>query len=587
MKQRGLLRGAGAALAGIVLGALIVTALDYRLPAELPPVVPLTLGDAIETEAGLAMALAFPDALPAFEEPRLLVGGTTDAVTLLAGDSVLDQTVLEPGHRKNSRAGWLLTLPASEDRPLRLRVDGTSVPNFVGIGEAAALVPWALTWRQVWQDWPWAIAVGLAISGFACLGVFLLQRRSPAFGWGALTQLSWAANTAYFAADTIAIPLPLFWPLGWLTSALTTIGAWYFVRHVVGPRPGRLMNMTALAAAGLALALHGLIFLNWPLYLNLGSYGLGPLLLLIGAAILIDTMRGAARGVPGSTGLCVALAASLLVGIRDTLVDFGWLPASTVRYLHYVAPLSMAVVLGMILNRFARAMDRAATLGQRLETEVAAVGEAYERQVQDRLQRERQLALELERERLVREMHDGAGGHLVQALAIAERAGDGPEARAAIAACLDELALIADPDMQPRESLGALIDRLGERLEAAGVHFEARIDAITSIDDRPELGLDLRRIIQESVSNVLRHANASHVALALVQTEEPTELELDLHDDGRGFDPSEVGRGRGLQHLQRRAERLGGTLTIDSDESGTRLALRLPLETRLHESATV
>ena len=58
---------------------------------------------------------------------------------------------------------------------------------------------------------------------------------------------------------------------------------------------------------------------------------------------------------------------------------------------------------------------------------------------------------------------------------------------------------------------------------------------------------------------------------------EPSGLEIEVSDDGRGFDASEVRRGRGLGNLALRAAELGGTLEIDSRPgAGTRVVLRAP-----------
>lgn len=67
----------------------------------------------------------------------------------------------------------------------------------------------------------------------------------------------------------------------------------------------------------------------------------------------------------------------------------------------------------------------------------------------------------------------------------------------------------------------------------------------------------LYRIAQEALTNVVRHAGARHATLRLVTTSEHVQLAVD--DDGRGFDPSQVPRGRyGLIGMNERAKLLGG-----------------------------
>jgi two-component system, NarL family, sensor kinase len=93
---------------------------------------------------------------------------------------------------------------------------------------------------------------------------------------------------------------------------------------------------------------------------------------------------------------------------------------------------------------------------------------------------------------------------------------------------------------------------------------------------RVETGL--YRIAQEALTNVHRHAEAKHVVIRLVAT--PDRVELSIQDDGRGFDPTRVPKGRyGLIGLRERVKLLGGKLNVDSyTGKGTRLEVIVPLE---------
>ena len=83
----------------------------------------------------------------------------------------------------------------------------------------------------------------------------------------------------------------------------------------------------------------------------------------------------------------------------------------------------------------------------------------------------------------------------------------------------------------------------------------------------------LYRVAQEALSNVARHARATHVRVAL-------QLTLTIADDGRGFDPAMVNGGHyGLKGLRERAELVGATLDIVSAQPhGTTLTLSAPIE---------
>jgi two-component system NarL family sensor kinase len=85
------------------------------------------------------------------------------------------------------------------------------------------------------------------------------------------------------------------------------------------------------------------------------------------------------------------------------------------------------------------------------------------------------------------------------------------------------------------------------------------------------------RVCQEALTNVARHAGANRVTVRLVVT--PDEVRLVVQDDGRGFDPSCVGKGRhGIVGMRERVGMIGGSLEVDGvPDGGTRLEVRVPL----------
>ncbi len=105
--------------------------------------------------------------------------------------------------------------------------------------------------------------------------------------------------------------------------------------------------------------------------------------------------------------------------------------------------------------------------------------------------------------------------------------------------------------------------------------FDGDASGIELAEDR---AIGLFRIVQESLTNVTRYAQARQVQVRLQRAGD--DLLLQVHDDGRGFDPVAAGRGRsfGLLGMQERAAALGGTLAIDSAPGqGTTIRVSVPL----------
>ncbi len=201
-----------------------------------------------------------------------------------------------------------------------------------------------------------------------------------------------------------------------------------------------------------------------------------------------------------------------------------------------------------------------------------------------------------ERNRLAREIHDTlAQGLAAIALqletadALLESGADPERARRAIEqslslirANLEEarrsvLDLRAAP-LEGRTLAQVLADMT--RQAAAEGQVPVTFDAIGGSRPLPlRIETGLYRIAQEALTNIRRHANARHVAIRLAT--EPDRVELMVEDDGRGFDPARVPKGRyGLIGLNERVKLLGGALQMDSRPgAGTRLRVIVPLET--------
>jgi two-component system NarL family sensor kinase len=200
-----------------------------------------------------------------------------------------------------------------------------------------------------------------------------------------------------------------------------------------------------------------------------------------------------------------------------------------------------------------------------------------------------------ERNRLAREIHDtlaqglsGIALHLETADALAEAGVDQDRVVQAVRhaltltrANLEEarrsmLDLRAAP-LEGRSLAEALADLIEKGIVQGGpeIRFEV-MGGHRPLPLRVEVGL--YRIAQEAFTNVASHANARHVSLRLMTT--PNQIRLTVEDDGRGFDPSQVPKGRyGLIGMNERVKALGGTLKLESNlDAGTRLEVIVPLD---------
>jgi two-component system, NarL family, sensor histidine kinase DevS len=195
---------------------------------------------------------------------------------------------------------------------------------------------------------------------------------------------------------------------------------------------------------------------------------------------------------------------------------------------------------------------------------------------------------EQERRRLSRELHDETGQALTSILlglkAIEDAQGtDGfraalDELRELVVATLQDVRRLA-VELRPKAlddfGLVPALERLaGTFAEQTGIeaHLESRLPDSRLPSDVETV---LYRVVQEALTNVVKHAHAGHVSLLLHS--KAGKVAVVIEDDGRGFaTDAEAGEGIGLIGMRERVALLGGRLEVESGESGTTIVVEVP-----------
>jgi signal transduction histidine kinase len=196
-------------------------------------------------------------------------------------------------------------------------------------------------------------------------------------------------------------------------------------------------------------------------------------------------------------------------------------------------------------------------------------------------------AQEHERRRIARELHDETGQALTSVLLglrlIEEVSPDVrtavSELRETITAAIQELRALA-VELRPKAlddfGLGAAIERLADTYSRrTGIAIDVHV---ASLGDRlPEdVETALYRIVQESLTNVAKHAGAATASVTVHRR--PRAVTAVVEDDGGGFDPAVITTGLGLTSIRERAELVSGTVRVESRPGvGTTIAVEVPL----------
>lgn len=241
----------------------------------------------------------------------------------------------------------------------------------------------------------------------------------------------------------------------------------------------------------------------------------------------------------------------------------------------------LLAIMIILMGRLARSLNSLDTANETLRLRLAA----QEAELMQLHEKERahasQMVREHERERLMRDLHDGLSGHLVSIMALAERnTGESAAIERAARAALDDLRLVINSldlsDGDLRIALAAFHERLEPQLRRLDIALRwstEKLPEVTGIT--PSHALSVLRILQEAVTNAIKHGPARHIDIEGKETGDGRAM-LQVRDDGAPL--PQLGNGNGLRNMQRRARDLGGCISLSTADDGAILTLILPTQ---------
>lgn len=261
-------------------------------------------------------------------------------------------------------------------------------------------------------------------------------------------------------------------------------------------------------------------------------------------------------------------------------------------YLIDAAPLLLLAFVAAFVQRNFVLFQSAIGLNTLLESRL----KAREDELAQAHARERDLiglqARSEERRRLMRDMHDGVGGQLVGLLLSARRgAVDNAAMVEGLQGVMDEIRLMIDSSDAAGASLDAMLavfqTRVRPRVEGAGFQFVWQDDHTLGADLAPQDVLQVFRIMQEAVTNALKHSGGDRIEI-MVTDGADGDVRIEIGDNGAGLaggDTPASGGGHGLGNMRGRAEAVGGTIRFDDAAPGLRVVLALPVQVVVQEAA--
>jgi signal transduction histidine kinase len=472
---------------------------------------------------------------------------------------------------------------------MRVRTD-PSDSGFVStayVGDTATLMPFHDARLFVKTTLKQAITIGMVVVGVFMAVLWLYRRSEPVYGWFALTMLVWAVHNATLLAATFPLPSRAWDWLRFASVLWFVIVALIFVKRFLGERAPMLerslFGVGVMAAVALAVAAPPGLYVVGERVTDTATFAVGMVLVW---CVARDQLR---RYDPEVFLIMVAGIVVAGLGAHDILLVNHLIDPQRGHLLVYGAPMFMLSFGTILLGRFIRVLSESETLnrelGERVEERRVELARNY-----DRLRAlEHQRVLVEERERIMRDMHDGIGGQLVSTLALIESGEAGTRVLSdAVRRALDDLRLMIDSleevDGDLLAVLGAWRQRIEPHLISAGLHMDWRVEELPRLEDfGPRKALQVMRILQEAAANVVKHAGADTVTVETRMVTGPDgrpRVWVALRDNGRGLYTGGISQvpGRGLYNMRQRARAIGAELEVADIVGGTRVALSLPAE---------
>lgn len=561
-------------------------ATGWTRSAERPIFLPRDMGTQSGTLSVMWVRIIFDrNKIPAGPVAIYTENNREQVTMYLNGNDVFRNFVSRDDHVQGWYRPSITAIPEERLNPglnqLLVRVDSTgdlAVGNYV-IGPSSAVSP-LFNHKFFWRVYAPAAANIIMLVLGVCAFLLWLVRREAQLIYLTLSSVLWFVHGYYYYVPSIGNLDPeTFISFGHTIGYLGILASLsFYLAFLDIPRHGPVL----LTLTGFVLGL-----LNWYGFIP-GSVVYGAGLLVAFITFVYALLYRRHHVIPGFWILTVFTTALFAAAVHDfglyifseTIFNLGFFLNP---FIGFILCITFLVAFGM---RSQKAFQAVANANRDLELRVEEARQSLAKSEAERRKLEVTVAVETERERMMREIHDGIGSSLVTAIAIAEKRDDPPDNVATLKRSLSDLRLAVD-SLEPLDGdVLALLANFRHRNET---DFEqAGLKIVWKVEDVPILAwldpvnaLHFLRVLQEIFSNILSHAGASTVTVSSgPNTQNGREgAEIIIADNGCGFHFDGHKAGKGLGNIITRMHNIGGNAKIFSTlDKGTTITLWLPIE---------
>lgn len=421
------------------------------------------------------------------------------------------------------------------------------------------------------------IAGLLAFTAVSMGTVWLFRPKDAVYGWFAVVCTAWSGVT--FAEVTDAVFFDITLP-AWAGSLLFLGLSVAILKFVDETRVHRQLTHYKAYLIVVLVVLSAVALYLWKdqATTHLWVKGIGIVLLLYACAMSIFSKLQIGRIDKWVLWLTIFMLALLSVNawlssLRVPGLAFTGLSTAT------AAPAFVFLVGYQLIRDFVTARNELEDLNQSLELRVVERTSELQKQHQQLIMLERTNVLSAERDRIMLEMHDGMGAHLVSILSMTDRDKVNVcELQGCVRDALQDLRMMID-SLDPVENdlglvLGMYRHRMGKLLRDSSISLKWEVTDLPEIQNlTPHRVLQILRILQEAVANAIKYAETDCITISTgIERGRPY---IQVKDHGKGMSPECVGTGRGLHNMQKRAKTLNADMVIVSGTRGVSVRLVL------------
>jgi signal transduction histidine kinase len=431
------------------------------------------------------------------------------------------------------------------------------------------------------------ISIITGLIGLLAMALWRTRQEDRFIFWFGLMCAIWGIRGYFYASDEVTLPPLLFEVINPFTVGLFSIACLQTTLLLLNRSTVRYTRFFFVAATVLLTSFALTLGLGYgAAVVRAATFGFGLSMLFYTTYFIWRERKqlGVWRAGLIVAGFVTLLAASL----HDILIIAGVLSPERMS-LVLVGFTTLLVAYALVCIHYViRTLDQAQASNLLLETRVAEKTQALAQSYKKLRTFELVQAQIRERERLLRDLHDGVGAQLMTALRGLERGAlDKNGIAHALQDGLDDLRMLmdnADPDATLTDRLAAWRNRWDARLASLGLQLHWHLsDDLDEIELAGDTSLQLLRVVQEACTNIVKHAQASQIWFTALRTHMsagPT-LYIEVRDNGVGLDTAQpTSTSRGQSNMRFRAKQIGAHLTIDPappPDQGCCVKLWLPL----------